>query len=469
MSNIIIKKTNFVDAKNRINEFAKTKKTPMEIDKVREGGRWFGWAGSSHNVTGSELNKVTSQMQTHLRKLNDLSIEIIREFGTVYTALDKLDTEYIAGILTAIKAAEKTNDDIKVAQKRIEKANEDIKGTQKRIEKANEDIKGAQKRIDNTMVVQQNTIIALKKFMDRVDAYKHLKDIDVLWDAYVVFQKAFGEINKSIQIIQNDLNDTRVSLQQVEEVKQFLSKQKDLKDIHIICNDIDSIKEKINRQTNEYKQIENSIKNLFGSSDVAKNNINALKKRIEGIEKQVKTEGETLVQKLDDKTKSLQSNISNIVAAIANVEAQAKSEREVLADKLVDKANELQDNINSLEDVVANVEATAKSEREALADKLADKANELQDNINSLENVVANVEATAKSEREALADKLADKANELQDNINSLENVVANVEATAKSEREALADKLKKLTYFASATAIVAIAEAIYLYMNMRG
>ena len=118
---------------------------------------------------------------------------------------------------------------------------------------------------------------------------------------------------------------------------------------------------------------------------------------------------------------------------------------------------------------VANVEAQAKSEREALADKLADRANELQDNINSLENVVANVEAQAKSEREALAANLADRTSELQGNINSLENVVANVEAQAKSERELLADKIKKLTYFAGATAVVAIAEAIYLYMNMRG
>ena len=79
------------------------------------------------------------------------------------------------------------------------------------------------------------------------------------------------------------------------------------------------------------------------------------------------------------------------------------------------------------------------------------------------------MEATAKSEREAVEQRFTDKTRAIQDNLLNLGIVVTKVEEQAKSEREALADKLKKLTYFASATAIVAIAEAIYLYMNMRG
>lgn len=81
-----------------------------------------GFGLGDHNVTGRELNTLASQIQEYLIDFNTLNTKFIKEFGQVYNALEALDKDYIQAILIAIKAAEKANDEVKVAQGDISNA-----------------------------------------------------------------------------------------------------------------------------------------------------------------------------------------------------------------------------------------------------------------------------------------------------------------------------------------------------------
>ena len=118
----------FVKAKNEIQEFSKKKPEDINLPVVETEGKYFGFFGTSHNVEGHELNKVTSKMQHYLVQINSLQTDFIDEFGKVYEAFEALDKDYIAAFKSNIMAIRENTNDISIAQ-------QDIKKTVERLEK----------------------------------------------------------------------------------------------------------------------------------------------------------------------------------------------------------------------------------------------------------------------------------------------------------------------------------------------
>ena len=58
-----LEKRNFNNALQHISAFSKQSKKEIEISKVATSGSFWGF--TNHNVTGSELNEVTSEREQH--------------------------------------------------------------------------------------------------------------------------------------------------------------------------------------------------------------------------------------------------------------------------------------------------------------------------------------------------------------------------------------------------------------------
>lgn len=123
---LVIETHNFENAKRRLKEFLEKKQEDFKIDTVKASGDFLFWKVGNHKVTGDEFNSRLVSIQQHLINLNTKIYESNKEFGEVYNAIEALDKDYIAVILTSINATEEVSkhtkeeiDTIKEVQKKI--------------------------------------------------------------------------------------------------------------------------------------------------------------------------------------------------------------------------------------------------------------------------------------------------------------------------------------------------------------
>ena len=225
MSEIVIKTHDFEVAKNGLKRFSQNNDSVLELDAVRESGGFLGLG--DHKVTGSELNIRLSTIQDHLIDMNKINIDIVKEFGQVYNALEALDSDYIPAILMSIKAAEKANDEVKEAQADIRKI------------------------LDN----QKKTLEILKVFQNKIESYKHISDIDKLWGDFVTVQQ---NIAKAYDLIQNIRAKVNINTQSIDVLKAF----KEGIDSIVHITDVDSIWEDVHRIQETVTSICTDIKTI---------------------------------------------------------------------------------------------------------------------------------------------------------------------------------------------------------------
>ena len=124
----LVRKThNVEDAKRRLKEVSEKKPEEFEIGLVKLKEKfWFLKEVGEHKVTGDEFNSRIIAINQHLTNLHTKTYENNKEFGEVYNALEALDKDYIAVILTSINAIEEVSkhmreeiDTIKEVQKKI--------------------------------------------------------------------------------------------------------------------------------------------------------------------------------------------------------------------------------------------------------------------------------------------------------------------------------------------------------------
>ena len=122
---LVIKTHNFEDAKRRLKEVSEKKIEGFEINIVGTKDKFLFLEGD-HKVTGDEFNSRIIAINQHLTNLHTKTYENNKEFGEVYNALEALDKDYIAVILTSINAIEEVSkhmreeiDTIKEVQKKI--------------------------------------------------------------------------------------------------------------------------------------------------------------------------------------------------------------------------------------------------------------------------------------------------------------------------------------------------------------
>ena len=126
MSEYSIVKTDFEKQKKELKDFAEQPDTSTELDKFSTSGKFSDFLSGGllglidHKVTGEEMNKLVTELQTCFAEINERDRKVIKEFGQVYETFEALDKGYIQGILIGVKSAEEASKEAKAAQKDID-------------------------------------------------------------------------------------------------------------------------------------------------------------------------------------------------------------------------------------------------------------------------------------------------------------------------------------------------------------
>lgn len=222
MEELTIKTHDFETAKKSLQDFAEQVPEELEIAAVETDGGFLGLG--DHKVTGDELNERLGTIQQHLIEIKNMNDRTIKEFGQVYSALEALDRDYIQAILISIKGTEKTSEGIANAQKKIREI------------------------INN----QKKTLEVLIKFKEEIESYKHLGDIDGIWEDYQKFQNKIALLEESVgealsignrneeknQTLEELLDKQQNSIQNLINFSDEISQYEHLRDIDQIWDNV---------------------------------------------------------------------------------------------------------------------------------------------------------------------------------------------------------------------------------------
>ena len=229
-----------------------------------------------HKVTGEELNDLTSKLQEHLKNFNNINNKIIREFSAIYNTFNALDNEYIKKIMQSImksnEAINKANLGLIEAEKRIE----DIRATNGRLEVAQnnirtiqDDLKYAQKDLDKHMEIQKKIVDGLTQFKGKIDSYKHLKDIDNMWENLEKLVNKIPTISGEINNIKIDIQKNVNELNNINKFKDKLENYKYLENIDNIWVNLQNLDTKVPLISDDINNIKINVqKNLTELNDI---------------------------------------------------------------------------------------------------------------------------------------------------------------------------------------------------------
>ena len=236
----------------------------------------FLFVDDDHKVTGGELNELTSKLQEHLKNFNNINNKIIREFSAIYNTFNALDNEYIKNIMQSLKksneAINKANLGLTEAEKRIE----DIRATNGKLEVAQNNIKiiqdeleYAQKDLDKHMEIQKKIVDGLTLFKGKIDSYKHLKDIDNMWENLEKLVNKIPIISENINNIKIDVQKNISELNDIKRFKDKLENYKHLENIDNIWVNLQNLDSKIPTISGDINNIKIDVqKNLTELNDI---------------------------------------------------------------------------------------------------------------------------------------------------------------------------------------------------------
>ena len=156
---LVIKTHNFEDAKRRLKEVSEKKPEEFEIGLVKLKEKFLFLEGD-HKVTGKEFNDRIIAINQHLTNLHTKTYENNKEFGEVYNALEALDKDYIAVILTSINAIEEVS---KHMREEIDTIKEVQKKTLENFQKFKQELKMDIDEISNESQMRHKEVSSLSK------------------------------------------------------------------------------------------------------------------------------------------------------------------------------------------------------------------------------------------------------------------------------------------------------------------
>ena len=156
---LVIKTHNFEDAKRRLKEVSEKKIEWLEINIVGTKDKFLFLEGD-HKVTGDEFNFRIIAINQHLTNLHTKTYENNKEFGEVYNALEALDKDYIAVILTSINAIEEVS---KHMREEIDTIKEVQKKTLENFQKFKQELKMDIAEISNESQMRHKEVSSLSK------------------------------------------------------------------------------------------------------------------------------------------------------------------------------------------------------------------------------------------------------------------------------------------------------------------
>ena len=156
---LVIKTHNFEDAKRRLKEVSEKKIEGFKINIVGTKDKFLFLEGE-HKVTGDEFNSRIKAINQHLTNLHTKTYENNKEFGEVYNALEALDKDYIAVILTSINAIEEVS---KHMREEIDTIKEVQKKTLENFQKFKQELKMDIDEISNESQMRHKEVSSLSK------------------------------------------------------------------------------------------------------------------------------------------------------------------------------------------------------------------------------------------------------------------------------------------------------------------
>ena len=227
-----IKKHNFEEAKNKIKRFSENLPSNITFEKVDENVLWL----FDHNVTGEELNRLMEKVQAQFINLKDNQVSIIGEFREIYETFDKLDKEYIAGILISLKRAENAAEKANIAQEDIKKTIEALGKTVAVLKKFKDNVTG---ELEKLKIIGPAQIEAVQEVSTHIG---ELKELLSKLKHLEIFTQELQQLYLNIKDISIKLNIDVTALMQY---KKTLDSYLHLGDVDTMWMDVEQSKKTI--------------------------------------------------------------------------------------------------------------------------------------------------------------------------------------------------------------------------------
>lgn len=301
-----LEKRNFNNALQHISAFSKQSKKEIEISKVATSGSF--WRFTNHNVTGSELNEVTSEIQQHMISFNDMQMKFVREFQQIYTALDAIDKDFIDAINSNIKSVELVSGQ---ALKAGENAMTAIGKAQK-----------AQDQVRQTVETQKKIVDVLVEFKKRIDNYEHLEHIDEIWKDVNVFKVVVDRIEEEVDACNKQADNNK---RLIESAREDISTMVDAM-VQKVADELALLKEKQDTAESRMANIQNAVdslnQNFIKQLTVIKERQDAAENKADNMQQGISD--------LENKTRFLTHDVGNITSLLEQVRKEESEEKEKL-------------------------------------------------------------------------------------------------------------------------------------------
>ena len=245
--NIQIRKDKFDLAKKRIHDLANNVPTVEQLPTLETEGGLFGWFDK--NVTGAQMNQITRSINNSFIKNNGEIIKLYDQFKEVYNTFDILDKEYIQGILTAVEGAD-------VASQQALSASEEAK-------EASKEALDAQKDVKRVMEAIRITISKLKEieelFVENPESFQKIKNIGAIQGELENHRTDISNIFVNLSAISDTIQEAhQVFQKEIDTLQRYSSKLQEFRHL----SDIDTIWENVEKHKQEIKELHSSINKL---------------------------------------------------------------------------------------------------------------------------------------------------------------------------------------------------------------
>ncbi|MGH0459167.1 hypothetical protein ACQVNO_23100 [Bacillus paranthracis] len=307
----------FNEKKNKLKAFSENLPEEADLPSVPISGGLFGWF--NYDVTGSDLNKLTTNIQEKMTKQNEVIRRTIKEFDTIYNTFSALDKEYIQGILVSLKAAEEANS----------KALKGIAGVQEN-----------QNEIKQIINQQKQVIQVLKNFKEKIEKIEHLADVDKIFVVFSTMQSNVKAIEENIEAQELRVADL------TDEMKELLSLQS------VSQANLNHLQE---NQIKQFQTMKQQVSNQNESISEIKATSKENNTNIETLSKEVAIYGE----KLGDLKQSIQDDIQ----ALSENVTRNNSEFDA---KLHSTTNEVRENKMNFENAIKEINVGIEKQAESM-------------------------------------------------------------------------------------------------------
>ena len=272
----IIKPHSFVESINRIQRFSQDVPQYVFFQTTKTEAGPFGLF--DHSVTGKELNELTSKFQAVLIENNERIIDITKEFNEVYKALESLDKDYLSSIIVAVKEAELSSNEAKIASDQAKTASNQALTASEQAHQASNQAKNASEQAHQASNQAKN---ASDQAVQVSNQAKIASDqAKTASNQALAASNQAREISERVQKTQTDVNKT------IEAIKATIETLKKFKGDILTLN-------------TENKEIGEKIVLLESNTEKANNSNQELAKRIFVIEKFIGDEQTKLISAIE--------------------------------------------------------------------------------------------------------------------------------------------------------------------------